>query len=129
VRLTGGSPVRSPNGWWTAIQVRNHGLPVVAFGYDVGDGWVALPRTSYDYFLAQHGIFTSEAGGVRIAGLSRPPPMGNVDALPGVGAGAVYPGAGLFQRPDPGGRGRGRRRARWHRRGPRGARSARRWPR
>lgn len=40
------------NQWWTAVQVRNHRNPVAKFEYlDAGGRWVAVPRTSYNYFV------------------------------------------------------------------------------
>jgi expansin (peptidoglycan-binding protein) len=40
------------NQWWTAVQVRNHRNPVAEFEYlNESDQWVAVPRTSYNYFV------------------------------------------------------------------------------
>jgi expansin (peptidoglycan-binding protein) len=40
------------NQWWTAVQVRNHRNPIAKFEYRDGSGqWVAVPRTSYNYFV------------------------------------------------------------------------------
>jgi expansin (peptidoglycan-binding protein) len=39
------------NEWWTAVQVRNHRNPVVKFEYLSEAGWVAVPRTDYNYFV------------------------------------------------------------------------------
>jgi expansin (peptidoglycan-binding protein) len=40
------------NPWWTAVQIRNHRNPVAKMEYRSGDGqWVAVPRTSYNYFV------------------------------------------------------------------------------
>jgi len=40
------------NQWWTAVQVRNHRNPVAKFEYlDDGGQWIAVSRTSYNYFV------------------------------------------------------------------------------
>jgi len=40
------------NQWWTAVQVRNHRNPVAKLEYlDDGGQWVAVSRTSYNYFV------------------------------------------------------------------------------
>ena len=40
------------NQWWTAMQIRNHRNPIAKFEYRDGGGqWVAVPRTSYNYFV------------------------------------------------------------------------------
>ena len=40
------------NQWWTAVQIRNHRNPIAKFEYlDSGGSWVAVPRTSYNYFV------------------------------------------------------------------------------
>jgi expansin (peptidoglycan-binding protein) len=39
------------NQWWTAVQIRNHRNPVARLEYLDGGGWVAVPRTAYNYFV------------------------------------------------------------------------------
>lgn len=40
------------NQWWTAVQIRNHRNPIAKFEYRDSSGhWVAVPRTSYNYFV------------------------------------------------------------------------------
>jgi expansin (peptidoglycan-binding protein) len=40
------------NQWWTAVQIRNHRNPIAKFEYrDASGQWVAVPRTSYNYFV------------------------------------------------------------------------------
>ncbi|GAB4581940.1 MAG: expansin EXLX1 family cellulose-binding protein [Anaerolineales bacterium] len=39
------------NQWWTAVQIRNHRNPIAQFEYYDGAQWVAVPRTSYNYFV------------------------------------------------------------------------------
>jgi len=53
------------NQWWTAVQVRNHRLPIARFEVDKGGGFTELPRTDYNYFLDEAG-FGAESVVVRI---------------------------------------------------------------
>jgi len=40
------------NQWWTAVQIRNHRNPIAKLEYlRDGSQWVAVPRTSYNYFV------------------------------------------------------------------------------
>jgi expansin (peptidoglycan-binding protein) len=39
------------NQWWTAVQIRNHRNPIAKFEYLNAGQWVAVPRTSYNYFV------------------------------------------------------------------------------
>ncbi|WP_454855376.1 expansin EXLX1 family cellulose-binding protein [Promicromonospora soli] len=41
--------------WWCGIQVIDHRNPVAKLEVGVGGGWRALPRTGYNYFLAEDG--------------------------------------------------------------------------
>ncbi len=42
--------------WWTAIQVRNHRLPIAKLEYEKNGGYVAMTRESYNYFVAESGV-------------------------------------------------------------------------
>ncbi|MFP2931339.1 expansin EXLX1 family cellulose-binding protein [Pyxidicoccus sp. 3LG] len=43
--------------WWTAIQVRNHRLPIQKVEWRRGTGnWQDMPRQDYNYFLAEGGV-------------------------------------------------------------------------
>jgi expansin (peptidoglycan-binding protein) len=42
--------------YWTAIQVRNHKLPIAKLEYRRGSSWVAMPRANYNYFVAEEGV-------------------------------------------------------------------------
>jgi expansin len=42
--------------WWTAIQIRNHRVPVTKVEYRKDGAWVAMERASYNYFLATNGV-------------------------------------------------------------------------
>lgn len=45
----------NPN--WTAVQIRNHSLPVAKFEYLGGDGvFHEVPRLDYNYFVEAHGM-------------------------------------------------------------------------
>jgi expansin (peptidoglycan-binding protein) len=41
--------------WWCGIQVIDHRNPVARLEVDAGEGWQALPRTGYNYFLSENG--------------------------------------------------------------------------
>ncbi|GHH65500.1 expansin EXLX1 family cellulose-binding protein [Promicromonospora soli] len=41
--------------WWCGIQAIDHRNPVAKLEVDAGDGWRALPRTGYNYFLSENG--------------------------------------------------------------------------
>ena len=57
------------NEWWTAVQVRNHRLPVTSleFSRDGGD-YQAMERQDYNYFLADSG-FGPDAVRVRVTAM------------------------------------------------------------
>jgi expansin len=45
------------NQWWTAVQIRNHRLPVTALEWSPdGDEWHTTTRTDYNYFLDDSGF-------------------------------------------------------------------------
>ena len=45
------------NQWWTAVQIRNHRGPIVSVEWlDGGGVYHAIPRTSYNYFVANNGL-------------------------------------------------------------------------
>jgi expansin (peptidoglycan-binding protein) len=41
--------------WWCGIQAIDHRNPIAKLEVDAGDGWRALPRTGYNYFLSENG--------------------------------------------------------------------------
>jgi expansin len=56
--ISGGIAIRYKTGssqWWCGIQVINHRNPLARLEVKAGDAWKALPRTDYNYFLAEHG--------------------------------------------------------------------------
>lgn len=42
--------------YWTAIQLRNYRVAVAGLEYKKGDAWVAMSRSSYNYFIASKGV-------------------------------------------------------------------------
>jgi expansin (peptidoglycan-binding protein) len=44
------------NQWWTALQIRNHRYPVSEVAYLDKGQFVSVPRTSYNYFVAENGM-------------------------------------------------------------------------
>nr|WP_217279572.1 expansin EXLX1 family cellulose-binding protein [Corallococcus exiguus] len=44
------------NPWWTAIQVRNHRLPIQKLEWKRDGDWKALKRESYNYFVTDSGV-------------------------------------------------------------------------
>lgn len=45
------------NEWWTAVQIRNHRVPIAAVAFSVdGETFVDLERTDYNYFLTESGF-------------------------------------------------------------------------
>lgn len=42
--------------WWTAIQVRNHKVPVEKVEFRKDGAFVAMKRESYNYFVAEDGV-------------------------------------------------------------------------
>ncbi|MBN2341524.1 MAG: hypothetical protein JXX29_20355 [Deltaproteobacteria bacterium] len=45
------------NEWWTAIQIRNHRLPVASVEWSAdGETWNLTERTEYNYFLDESGF-------------------------------------------------------------------------
>jgi expansin len=42
--------------WWTAIQVRNHRVPIAKVEYQKGGAFVAMKREDYNYFVETSGV-------------------------------------------------------------------------
>lgn len=42
--------------WWTAIQVRNHRLPVAHVAYQKGTAFVEMKREAYNFFVEPKGV-------------------------------------------------------------------------
>jgi expansin (peptidoglycan-binding protein) len=57
---------KTSSAYWTAIQVRNHRLPIKSVAFKKGDQWVEMTRSDDNYFVAQKGVGTG-ALSLRIA--------------------------------------------------------------
>jgi expansin (peptidoglycan-binding protein) len=82
------------NQWWTAVQVRNHRMPVSKLEWSTdGTSWKTTNRQSYNYFLADGG-FGPGSVQVRVTSID-----GQVlqDHLPPVQAELVVPGTSQFE--------------------------------
>jgi len=42
--------------YWTALQVRNHHLPIQKLEWWSNNQWVTVPRADYNYFVASNGM-------------------------------------------------------------------------
>jgi expansin (peptidoglycan-binding protein) len=47
---------KTSSAYWTAIQVRNHRLPVKSVALKKGDTWVEMTRSNDNYFVAEKGV-------------------------------------------------------------------------
>lgn len=47
---------KTSSAYWTAIQVRNHRLPVKSMSFKKGDQWVEMTRSNDNYFVAEKGV-------------------------------------------------------------------------
>lgn len=79
--------------WWTAIQVRNHRLPVRSLAFRRGASWVEVPRADYNYFVAEQG---TGPGPIRVR-ITAWDGQALEDDLPGPNAEATYDGTGQFR--------------------------------
>jgi expansin (peptidoglycan-binding protein) len=81
--------------YWTAIQLRNHKLPLKSLEYKKGGAWQPMPRADYNYFIASSGV-GDQPGGLALRATSAD---GHVieDTVPTVLDGQTAPGAAQFQ--------------------------------
>jgi expansin len=80
--------------YWTAIQVRNHTLPVTKLEYQKGGTWVAMKRSDYNYFLEESGVGDTPGGlHVRVTAADG---QTLEDTLPEIEAEATFPGKAQF---------------------------------
>jgi expansin (peptidoglycan-binding protein) len=79
--------------YWTAIQVRNHRLPIAKLEWQTQGAWQDIPREGYDYFVIAGGVGTTGAFQVRVTAIDG---QTLVDTLPGVSAGQTVSGAAQF---------------------------------
>lgn len=52
--------------YWTAIQIRNHKLPIAKVEYEKKGAFVEMPRSDYNYFIDQKGVGDLSALKLRI---------------------------------------------------------------
>lgn len=81
------------NAYWTAIQVRNHRLPVTRLEYWKDGAWVDMPRESYNYFVETRGLGTGPVK-VRVTALGG---QTLEDTLPAVAPDQTFDGASQFK--------------------------------
>lgn len=81
--------------YWTAIQIRNHRLPIAKLEYMKDGAFRDMPRESYNYFVDSGGVGKQPSGiTLRITAVD-----GQVvtDTIPGPEAGQVFAGAVQFK--------------------------------
>lgn len=81
--------------YWTAIQVRNHRLPVTKLEYKKNGAFVDMPRVDYNYFVDESGVGEQPNGlTIRVTAAD-----GQVveDSIPDVQAGKVVVGSAQFK--------------------------------
>ncbi len=79
--------------YWTAIQVRNHRLPIAKLEWQKQGVWQDVARESYDYFVVAGGVGTG-AIPLRVTAIDG---QTLVDTLPGVLDAMVVSGASQFK--------------------------------
>ncbi|MBX3203611.1 MAG: hypothetical protein KF764_01020 [Labilithrix sp.] len=56
--------------WWTAIQIRNHRVPIAKVEYRKDGAWIAMSRESYNYFVEASGVGDQPGGlELRVTGI------------------------------------------------------------
>jgi expansin (peptidoglycan-binding protein) len=82
--------------WWTALQVRNHKLPIATMEYERGGSFVAMKRESYNYFVEASGV-GDQPGGLKVR-ITSVDGQSLVDTLPGtIQENVVLPGSVQFR--------------------------------
>jgi expansin (peptidoglycan-binding protein) len=77
---------------WTAIQVRNHLLPIQKMEWMKNGSWVNVPRESYNYFVASSGMGN---GPVQLR-ITATDGQQLEDTLPAIEANQIFNGAKQF---------------------------------
>jgi expansin (peptidoglycan-binding protein) len=81
--------------YWTAIQVRNHRLPVTKVEYKKNGTFTDMPRADYNYFIDESGVGVQPNGiTLRITAADG---QTVEDSIPDVQAGKVVPGKAQFK--------------------------------
>lgn len=81
--------------YWTAIQVRNHRLPIKSVEWDKAGAWQAMERADYNYFLAASGV-GDQPSGLRLR-ITASDGQAVTETLPAIEAGAVSAGTQQFR--------------------------------
>ena len=84
---------KSSSACWTAIQVRNHRLPVKSVSLKKGDAWIEMTRSNDNYFVAEKGAFAG-AFTIRITANDGQTVEQTLDKWKD---GQTYPAAGQFK--------------------------------
>lgn len=79
--------------WWTAIQVRNHRMPVTKLEYWKNGAWVNVKREDYNYFVEPAGM---GSGSIKVR-VTASDGQTLEDTLPGANSNATYDGAAQFK--------------------------------
>jgi len=81
--------------YWTAIQVRNHRLPIKSVEWEKGGAWQPMERADYNYFVASSGV-GDQPGGLRLR-ITASDGQSVTETLPSILDGAVAPGTQQFR--------------------------------
>lgn len=79
--------------YWTAIQVRNHKLPIKSLELKVGGTYTGVTRVDYNYFVADKGAGTGPVS-VRITAIDG---QQLEDTLPAASSDVTNPGVAQFK--------------------------------
>lgn len=79
--------------YWTAIQVRNHRLPIAKFEWQKSGTWVEVRRLDYNYFVEEKGM---GAGAVKVRITATDGQMLE-DTLPSIQPEKTFDGAAQFK--------------------------------
>jgi expansin (peptidoglycan-binding protein) len=80
--------------YWTAIQVRNHRLPITSLEVQLGGAWHSVMRSDYNYFVDANGVGTTGGFAVRVTASDGEQ---LIDTLPPVQSALVFTGAAQFR--------------------------------
>lgn len=82
--------------YWTAIQIRNHKLPIAKVEYEKAGAFVNMPRSDYNYFIDTKGVGDLPAGlKIRITAVDG---QTVEESLPGtIQADKLFPGTVQFK--------------------------------
>jgi expansin (peptidoglycan-binding protein) len=79
--------------WWTAVQARNHRVPIRSLVWNKGGTWIDVQRANYNYFVEAAGMGT---GAVRLRIVSWDGQTLE-DTVPGVMENQTFAGAAQFK--------------------------------